>query len=62
VRSAFDADSTLAAFGIQILPEGDHVVLIGNVSDEQAQKSAIAAAKKAAGNVRVESRLQNQSK
>jgi len=52
----------LAGFGIQILPEGDHLVLIGNVSDEQAQKSAIAAAKKAAGNVRVESRLQNQSK
>jgi len=57
VRTAFDANSSYSGYGLEITPQGDHLVLKGTVSDESAKKSVLKTAKSAAGDVKIEDQL-----
>jgi osmotically-inducible protein OsmY len=42
---------------VTIVPQGDHLILRGTVSDEAQKKSFESSARQAAGNVRIENQI-----
>ena len=58
MRQALDANSTLSSYHVAIVPQGDHLVLRGTVSDATAAQSVLDFAKSKAGDVKVESEIQ----